>query len=405
MNNTMQSSAINPGIPASLYRATILLVALLGLNGCAAIKDWTTSDNATPPTPLANFTPSASFSSAWQAQVGDGSGGKYLKMGPLVTANRVVAAAADGTVSAFERRSGSRQWSIDTDTKLSSSPGGNDEMVVVGSSDGEVIALSGASGAELWRSPLNSEILSAPGIADNTVIVRTSDGHVYGLKRSDGEQIWAYNQTEPVLTLRGTSAPQVFSNGVIIGMDNGNLVTLLSDTGQRIWDVAIADARGRSELERIVDIDGDPVLFGDAVFAVSYQGNVGAVGLRSGNPLWRREMSSSAGLAVDNNNVYVTDSDSNVWAVSNSGGSSVWKQEGLAARSLTAPAAVGSGVVVGDLEGYLHLLAADDGRFLARTQVGSSAIHAPPVFADGILYVSNAKGQLRAMSISGSAAP
>jgi outer membrane protein assembly factor BamB len=140
------------------------------------------------------------------------------------------------------------------------------------------------------------------------------------------------------------------------------MVTLLAATVQQVWETAVADSRGRSELERIVDIDGDPVLFGDAVFAVSYQGNVGAVGLRSGNPLWRREMSSSAGLAVDNNNVYVTDSDSNVWAVSSSGGSSVWKQEGLAARSLSAPAAVGSGVVVGDLEGYLHLLAAGSQR-------------------------------------------
>lgn len=397
MNITMQAS--------KLLRSSILIITLLGLNGCAAIKEWTTSDNAEPPTPLANFTPSASFSTAWQAQVGDGSGGKFLKMGPLVTTSRVVASASDGTVSAFERRGGARLWSIDTDTQLSSSPGGNDEMVVVGSSNGEVIALNGASGAEIWRAPVHSEILSAPGVADNTVVVRTSDGHVYGLKRSNGEEVWAYKQTEPVLTLRGTSAPQVFSNGVIVGMDNGHLLTLLTDTGQRVWDVAIADSRGRSELERIVDIDGDPVLYGEAVFAVSYQGNVGAVGLRSGDPLWRKEMSSSAGLAVDNSNVYVTDSDSDVWAVANRGGSTVWKQEGLRARALTAPAAVGSGVVVGDLEGYLHLLAADDGRFLARTQIGSSPIQAPPVFADGILYVSNSKGQLRAMSISGIAAP
>ena len=397
MNTTMHAP--------TLFRSAILIIALLGLNGCAAIKEWTTNDNTEPPTPLTNFTPSASFSTIWQAQVGDGSSGKFLKMGPLVTASRVVASAADGTVSAFERRGGARLWSIDTDTRLSSSPGGNDEMVVVGSSSGEVIALDGATGSELWRGPLHSEILSAPGVADNTVIVRTTDGHVYGLKRSDGEEAWAYNQTEPVLTLRGTSAPQVFSNGVIVGMDNGNLVTLLTDTGQRVWDVAIADARGRSELERIVDIDGDPVLFGDAVFAVSYQGNVGAVGLRSGDPLWRKKMSSSAGLAVDNNNVYVTNSDSEVLAVSNRGGSSVWKQDGLRARALTAPAAVGSGVVVGDLEGYLHLLAADDGRFLARTQIGSSPIHATPVFDEGILYVNNSKGQLRAMSISGSTAP
>jgi len=390
---------------SSTGRIILIAAALLSINGCAMIKDWTTSDNAEPPTPLANFTPSASLTTNWQAQVGNGSGGKFLKMGPLVTETRVVAAAEDGTVSSFDRRSGARQWSISLDTSLSSSPGGNDEMIVIGGSEGEVIALNGASGAEMWRNSLTSEILSAPGVADNTVVVRTSDGHLYGLKRSDGEELWVFNQTEPVLTLRGTSAPQIFSNGVVAGMDNGNLVVLLTDTGQRVWEVSVADSRGRTELERIVDIDGDPVLYRDAVFAVSYQGNVGAVQLRSGEPVWRREMSSSAGLDVDDINVYITDTESEVWAITNTGGASVWKQEGLRARSLSAPTAVGSGAVVGDFEGYIHLLAIDDGRFLARTQIGSSAIQAKPVFADGLLYVSNAKGQLQALSISGASLP
>ena len=382
----------------TLARTTVTLGLVALMSGCAAIKDWTTDDNAEPPAPLPNFTPTATLHTVWQASVGNGAGGEFLEMAPLITDTRVFASAADGSVSAFARNSGAQQWSVDVGTTLGSGPGGNDQIIVVGGSEGEVIALNGGSGTELWRANVNSEILSAPGLAENVVAVRTADGHVYGLDSSNGEQLWAYQQAEPVLTLRGTSAPQVFSNGMIVGMDNGSLVTLLSATGQKVWETSVADSRGRSELERIVDIDGDPVILGETVYAVSYQGNVASVSLRDGETLWRREMSSAAGLGVDRNNVYVTDIDSEVWALSNVGGASVWKQEALRARSLTAPAVAGDGVVVGDFEGYLHLLAVDDGRFLARTQVGSGAILAAPVVRDGVIYVNDSKGQLKAIT-------
>ena len=384
-------------IGSGALRLVILAAALAFLPGCAAIKDWTTSDNAEPPAPLPNFSATVALRTLWTAQVGDGAGGEFLKMTPLVTENRIFVAAADGTVASLDRRSGNRQWSVETGLVLTSGPGSDGDIVVIGDGEGEVIALNAGSGAELWRASVASEVLAAPGVASDMVAVRTSDGHVYGLDRATGEQRWSYQQSEPVLTLRGTSAPQVFSNGIIVGMDNGSLVTLLSATGQKVWEVAVADARGRSELERIVDIDGDPVIAGDAVYAVSYQGNVAGVGLRDGVTRWRREMSSSAGLGVDQSNVYVTDVDSELWALSNIGGASVWKQDALRARSLTAPVAVGGGVVVGDFEGYVHLMAVDDGRFLGRTQVGSAAIIAPPVVYDGVLYVANAKGQIQAL--------
>lgn len=385
--------------PAALLALTTALA--LTLNGCATIKEWTSSDTSDPPTPLTDFTSTIGLASVWDAQVGDGADQRFLKLAPLVTASRVVASSADGTVAAFNRRTGAVLWRVDTDTELSSGPGGDDELIVVGSSEGQVIALNAASGATLWTTPLGSEILAAPGVATNRVIVRTSDGHLYGLDRYDGSQTWAYNQTEPVLTLRGTSAPQVFANGVIAGMDNGSLITVLTDTGQSVWNLQVADARGSSELQRIVDIDGDPVIYDEAVYAVAYQGNAVAAQLRSGEPIWRRRMSSSAGLGVDDANVYVSDADSKVVALSRGTGASVWEQEALKGRSLSAPTAVGRGAVVGDFEGYVHLLAVDDGRFLGRTRVGSSPILAKPVYVDGILYVINSKGRLQALSLSG----
>lgn len=389
-------------MPPTTKLATVLTTVLaLSLNGCATIKDWTSKDTGEPPTPLTTITPVVSFGSVWQAQIGDGSDDKFLKLPPLVTSSRVVASSADGTVAAFDRRSGKQLWRTDTGGQLGSAPGGDDELVVVGDSEGTVIAVNASNGAELWRTPLSSEILSAPGVAATTVVVRTTDGRLYGLDRNSGEQRWVYNQTEPVLTLRGTSAPQVFANGIIAGMDNGSLVTVLGDTGQRVWTTKVANARGSSELQRIVDIDGDPVILDDAVYAVSYQGNIAAIDLRSGEPIWRRKMSSSKGLGVDDINVYVTDADSIVHALSRSGGASVWTQEGLRARSVSAPEAVGAGAAVGDFEGYLHLLAADDGRFIGRTRIGSAAILAKPVFVDGILYVINAKGRLQALSVGG----
>jgi outer membrane protein assembly factor BamB len=389
----------HPAVLHSAARALAALALAAALNGCATVSGWFADDNIEPPAPLTEITPAFEVKTLWSAGVGDGADDKFLKLGPLVTEERVVVVDANGLVAAFERTGGRRLWQVETELDLSSAPGGNQELIVVGTSDAKIVALSAENGKELWRAAVSSEVLSPPRVSEGVVVVRCLDGHVYGLDAATGERRWTFQSPVPALTLRGTSAPAIAGDTVVCGMDNGKLVALGLFDGTERWSAIVSEPHGRSDLERMVDIDADPEIYGRAVFAAAYQGRVAGVDLYGGKPGWGAAISSVAGLGVDLDQVYVTDQDSEVHALTRRGGESVWKQDALRARNLTRPVPMGDGVVVGDLEGWLHWLARDDGRLLARARVESDPILAAPVVFDDLLYVVDAQGRVRAMGI------
>ncbi len=386
--------------PIRRIKTLLLLGSLSLVGGCTALGNlFDGSDNTAEPAELVDFEPTIKVRTVWQRRVGSGAGKLFLKLRPAVDGERVYAATRGGRVRAFDARTGESIWDTDTDSPLSGGPGVGDGLVLLGTSDGEVLALGEKDGEIKWRARVSSEVLSSPVAQGGIAVARTIDGKLFGLNTDDGTRLWVYDRTTPVLTLRGTSSPVLAGGTAVAGFDNGQVVAITLSNGQPLWETRVAVPRGRTELERMVDIDADPVIEGNTVYAVTYQGQVAALELFSGKVIWRRDMSSYAGLGVDAENVYVTDESSNVWALQRSNSASMWRQAKLEARRVSPPAVFGRYVVVGDLEGYLHWLRKDDGQFVARVKVDSDGIIAAPVATPFAIYVYGSGGDLTALQV------
>jgi outer membrane protein assembly factor BamB len=319
-----------------------------------------------------------------------------------VSGSRVYVANREGYIKALNSSNGKVIWSVEKEgLEISGGPGAGEGLVLVGTSNGEVLALSEQDGSEVWRSRVSSEVLSVPKAALGMVVVHTMDGKLYALNVSDGKVAWMYDRSIPVLTLHGNSSPVISGSKVFCGFASGKLIAFDIESGQQYWEATIAVPTGRSELERIVDIDGDPVVQGGMVYVATYQGQLAAVDQRTGEVAWRRKFSSYAGLGADHEYLYVADDVDNVWAIDPNNSSSMWKQDKLNNRKLSAPAVLGRYIVVGDFEGYLHWLSPEDGRMLARSRVGSSPISTPPVIDGSVAYVLGDGGELAAVTVSG----
>ena len=374
------------------------LVSLtLLLSGCAS---WFGGkDNVEPPAELVPLDNKIKIKKLWSSTIGSGTGGYRVKLVPAVTDDRVYAAASNGTVEAFDLFTGKSEWRVDVDIDISGATGAGDDLVLVGSSDGILVGLRQETGEEVWRNKVSSEVLSVPKSDVGVAVVHTVDGKLFGFDALTGGSVWVYDRTVPVLSLHGNSSPIISGINVIVGLANGKLAALDLVSGDLLWEVSITAPSGRSELERMVDIDVDPLVVEGVIFACTYQGEMAAVTEDTGVVLWRRKLSSYSGIGGDWRQVYVSDDEGNLWAIDPSNGSAIWKNDTLLRRSLSGPALLGEYVVVGDLEGYLHWFDSTNGEMLARTRAGSDAISTQPIAQDGVLYVYGEGGALTALTV------
>lgn len=379
-------------------------VALL-LGGCSYIPWFGGDKDPHPPAELQEITPSAALNVLWQGEVSEGTAGQQVKLIPVVHEGRVYVADLEGRIEALSARDGSVIWKRDTGLPFSGGPGLGEGLLLLGNSNGELAAFDSSDGTERWKVPLSSEILSVPRIRSGLVIAYTLDGTVYALNAKDGARVWDQRRPTPVLTLRGMSSPVIADTGVIVGFSDGRLAKLDLGNGVPLWELTVTPPIGRTELERVVDIDADPVLLGSTLYVVTFQGDLAAVNEPSGTVVWRQPLSSHAGLAVDSRYIYVTDAKDHVWAVDTATGGSVWKQDQFTYRLLTAPAVLGDTLLVGDLEGYVHLLSAEDGSVLARKRITKARISQQPQVADGVAYVYADDGTLAALTVGGAPSP
>ncbi len=334
----------------------------------------------------------------WQENTGDGATSAYADLSPWLQNDLIFTVDGKGDVRSYQAKNGRSVWRQKLKVAVAAGVGGGAGKILIGSQQGEVIALDDQNGDILWRQRLSSEVLAPPKANENVVVVRTADGRVTGLSADKGNVLWNYQRSVPLLSLRGVSAPQIVGDRALAGYDNGKLVALSLTDGKVIWEKSVAVPRGRTELERLVDIDADLKIVDNTVYAAAYQGNLAAFDVDTGNQLWSREISSKSGFDVANGEaVYITDEDSYVWAIQDGSGDSLWRQTRLLRRNVTAPAIVGDYIVVGDLEGYLHWLARSDGRFVARQELNDVPITSQPVVANGILYVMSSDGRLTAI--------
>lgn len=367
----------------------LIAVALL-LAGCSKEKD------VAPPAELVEFDAVISVKKVWSAGTKGGDDVLRLGLQPAVEGERVFVAGHGGDVQALELADGRGLWRASTDLPLSGGPGVGEGVVVAGASSGEVVAIDAQSGQERWRVAVGGEVLASPAIGAGLAIVRTVDGRMRALRVADGTEAWNYEQPVPRLTLRGNGAPVISGDMVLAGFDNGKVVALSLATGELLWTTIVAPPHGRTEIERLVDIDSPVRVSGQDVFVVGYQGRVAMLALESGQIWWGRDLSSHRGLAADDAYLYVTTADSAVVALRRRDGTEVWRQDQLLRRAVTAPALAGDALVVADFDGYLHWLDAASGELLARAKSGSGRISNAPQAVGDLLLVQTDSGEVQA---------
>lgn len=391
----------------SRVRTPLMVLTLAGLlSGCSMLSKTTDTvtgwfgsgkSRAAKPAELVEFKESRQLSKAWTASSAEAGRGIFS---PAVEADAIFVAGESGRVARLNLQNGSEVWRVDLGKTLSSGVGAGSGLVLAGGLKGEVFALDAASGSKKWEIALSSAVSAPPAIEAGVVVVRTGDGKIYGLNAADGSRKWLYTRQLPALSLQGLSGFTLREGVVYAGFPGGKLAAINLSNGLQQWEVNVSLPRGATELERVNDVAGKPMVDAQKVCTVSYQGRVACFGITKGDLLWAREMSSDAGVGMDEQFVYVTDDKDAVVALDKENGRAAWRQDKLANRQLTAPLALGKFVAVADLEGYVHIISTDDGSFVARLQADSSAVRATPLDIGPGFVVQTVKGGVTAFKLN-----
>ena len=387
------------GVFARLLSALSMSVLL---SACGTIGGWFGSgddDEANQPAPLLDIVEEVDIKRVWSTSLAGGQGKGFYHLRPAIVGDVIYAAGSEGEVVALAKDTGKPLWKTDLESEISGGVGVGGGLVLVGTSDGQVHALSDDTGTELWSSQLSGEILSPPQSNGSVVVVQSYNGELHGLNADDGAEIWAYDSNVPVLTLRGNSTPIIFERFAIAGFGNGRVVAVDLKTGALRWEARVAIAQGRSEIDRIVDIDGSMLLLPPVLWAVSYQGYLVVIDISSGRKLRQEEVSSYVGLDQGFGNVYVAEETGTLIAFYRNSSGIRWEQGDLTYRRLSTPKAVKGYVVVGDFEGYLHFMSQLDGNIVGRMQFDGDGVRADMLAEDDILYVYGNSGKLSALRV------
>lgn len=380
-------------------RKTLLvgLVASALLAGCSSETDSIVM--APLPQVENQFTPSI----VWDKSVGNGVEQFYSELSPVWDGSAIYAADRKGLVKALELDSGKELWSVDLSKRtgfLSANlyallSGGltiSDDKIFIGTERGTVIALNKENGEVLWDVEVAGEALSKPVVSGDMVVIHTSNGQLQALDTATGAIKWTVNMDTPSLSLRGESAPAIAFGAAIVGGDNGRVSAVLLSQGQLIWQQRISLVTSSTEIGRLNDVDMTPVIDDGKVYAIAYNGTLAALDMRSGQMLWKRDLGSINDMVLSGDNLYLVDQTDRVLAVRKSDGVTLWTQDQLLNRGLSAPEVYNGYIVVGDKEGYLHWLDTSTGGFVAQNKLNSSGIHSRPVIASDKLMVQTRNG-------------
>jgi len=381
----------------TIVRVTGLLMAATALSACSMFGD--DDEKALEPKELSKIVTTIDIKRAWSVKLGGDA--KFLRVAlqPAGDGNRIYAASIDGNVVALDPATGREHWRTKLDIGLTAGPGVGEDLVVVAASDGYLIALDADTGAERWRADVTGESLARPAIKDNVVIALTIDNRLRALSAFDGSERWIFEQSTPLLTIRGSATPAIIGSTVVAGFDNGRLAALNISTGDVVWEALLAPPSGRSDLERLSDVDGLISVVGQDLYAAGYQGQLAALASESGQILWARDVSSFEGVSADWINVYTVSEEGELIALSRNNGEEAWRQDALLRREPTLPVPFHTTVAVGDLDGYLHFFSSIDGEPVARLKMGGSAISNDPVVVADRLYVQSDSGSLSAFVV------
>ncbi len=378
------------------YRGSLVLLLATTLSACSIFSS--DEEEVRTPKPLQTFDEKIELRQIWSASIGSGVGDRFETLRPAVSGDKLFVAGANGNVKALNRDSGKQLWQIQLDnTRVGAGVSVGDGLVLLGTLDGEVVALSQDDGEVLWKARVSSEVLSTPVTDGQYVAVQSIDDSLTVLNAVTGKLLWSQESLQPALTLRGSAQPVLLKDVVITGFASGEAKAFRLENGAQVWGSRIAAPEGSTELERMVDINGAPLIVGDALYLASFQGNVAALDLYSGRIRWSKEISSYKSMTEGFGSLYLTDENSYISAVDQKSGASSWRQDKLEYRWVTAPAAFSSYVAVGDMDGYIHLLSQVDGSVAGRIKADSSAIKVQPVVDGDLMFVLSSGGKLVAL--------
>lgn len=375
------------------FRTLGLMTATMMIAACGIFGD---KEKELEPMELVMLDETVNIKRIWSAKLGGKSDYLRVALRPVGDGNRIYAASQNGIVTAFDPESGEQIWRTKLEVELSAGPGVGEGRLVVADKKGYAILLDTATGEEQWRAFMAAESLATPLIKDESVVLQTIDNRLQARSLFDGRERWSIVQSTPALTMRGSASPVVVGTTVIAGFDTGRIVAANIDTGDIIWEALLSPPKGRSDLDRLSDIDGAMALVGQDLYATGYQGRLAAVATESGQVLWNREMSSYEGVSADWNSVYTVRDDGEIVALTRRNGNEAWRDGSLLRREPTLPIPFGTFVVVGDLEGYLHFFNNIDGEPVARKRLGNEAITSDPFVIANRLYVQSDGGSIAA---------
>jgi outer membrane protein assembly factor BamB len=382
------------------FRILFLCVFTL-IQGCTQVDDYMLGKDNTPkPKNLKQIEPQLKVSQKWSSPIGKShKSSEYLKLKQVLRGDLIYTADASGLIQVANKSNGAIKWSTQLKQGIVSGPTVANGVIAVGTNSSSVVLLNQDTGKELWRKKVSSEVLSPPAISHQKIIAKTIDGKVYAFDITSGKQLWTAEHGSPSLVLKASSSPIVLGDLVLIGFSDGKLDALEIQTGRMVWQRSIAYATGSSDVERLVDIDSDPIVKDNVAYLASYQGYIGALSLNDGQFIWRKSGSVYKNMVLSSNTLYLTDSNDIIWSLDSRTGHVNWKQTALKARGLTEPVLIGEDIVVGDKTGYLHFIGSQTGELLARSQLSGGVSMSPSVVGRN-LYVLTDNGMLNKLSVS-----
>jgi outer membrane protein assembly factor BamB len=372
-----------------------MMALMAGCSTISSLNPFASKNKTAQPAPLVELKGTMAVRTAWKLDIGKAMNYTFT---PALVGNTLVVAGAEGALARVDAASGRQLWRIKTDIGLTAGVGSDGNQIVLGGAKGMVLSYD-MDGKLLWRTQASSEVLSSPVVGEGMVVVRTIDNRIVGLDAKNGEKKWTVQRVQPPLTLRTAPGMVVVGKEVVVAQPGGKLLSLNLATGAPRWEVAVGEARGATELERVTDIGGAPVLFENDVCAASYQGRVGCFDIVTGTPRWTKDLSSDVGVSVDQRFVFAVDDKGAISAFNRENGTSAWKNDKLSYRRLSTPVSYGRTVAVGDYQGYVHFLSREDGAFLARAATDGSAITSAPLVAGSTLIFQTQAGTVTAIAV------
>jgi len=370
------------------------LLALVVLAGCS------TSDTFEQPAPVPEISSSIGLEPVWSMDVGDGHDEKFLYLAPLNTGDRLYAASADGEVYSVASENGEVFWFRDLDEEISAGVGGDQGNLYLVTRDAELMALSREDGSALWRQPLPNEVLASPQSNGRLVVAQTIDGKVLAFDTATGELAWQYDSDVPVLSIRAAASPLVGADLVLASLANGKLMAISTETGQPVWQYEVGQPQGRTELERLVDVAGEPLILESAAMIVGYQGKLALVDLQTGQEIWSRPASSLQSPMIGNGNIFVAGANGDITAYRGSDRRELWVQDQLSWRQPTQPVVNEDHLLIGDFEGYIHMLSLEDGSLVGQLEFDDEGLRVPfQRLQNGNLLVYGNSGKLSVLKL------